>query len=319
MIDHNANGVGWFIDSTPLDNSEFIVQDTDSFLLAAAESEADGKYDLLTTVLHELAHLYGFIDGYEGFDANVETENGTTRFIGDDFEAVLDGEHLDKEAHPYDLLNTHLAPGMRKLPSELNVQILQAILANEDGETRRRGDEEKLNAALTSDPLLAIANGDFSISDTTTDSFAWDTRGASGIENGQAVLTEDSPFLSNFTQTFTVPESAKTLQFKLVETDLGASELVPPDALEVALLDANTNESLVSDNDLTATDSLVNIQNDGTAYFSDKVRIGGASSGEIINLDKSRTVTIDISHLAAGTEATLYFTMATIPKTLRLR
>ncbi len=125
------------------------------------------------------------------------------------------GEHLDKSAHPYDLLNTHLAPGMRKLPSELDVQILQTILAEESplnpptlgdldrvpprlGErppkgfsssynggnlrngllhrvgVRRKGMREKgqggqLNAALTSEPLLAIANGDFSISDTTTE------------------------------------------------------------------------------------------------------------------------------------------------------
>ncbi len=56
-IDHNANGIGWFIDETPLDNSEFTIQDIDSYLLAAAESEANGKYDLLTTVLDELSHL----------------------------------------------------------------------------------------------------------------------------------------------------------------------------------------------------------------------------------------------------------------------
>ncbi|MEL7079486.1 MAG: hypothetical protein AAGM46_26700, partial [Cyanobacteria bacterium J06582_2] len=194
-IDHDANGVGWFIDRTPLDNSEFIAQDTDSYLLAATESEANAKYDLLTTVLHELAHIYGFIDGYEGFDTNVETENGTTKFIGDDFEAVLDGEHLDKLAHPNDLMNTHLAPGIRKLPSELDVQILQAI---QKAEGRGQKADGNLDAALTSDPLFAIANGDFSISDTTT----WDTRGASDIGDIQAVLTEDSPFLSNFTQTF---------------------------------------------------------------------------------------------------------------------
>ena len=307
LIDHDANGVGWFIDETPLDNSEFVAQDTDSYLLATAESEANGKYDLLTTVLHELAHLYGFIDGYQGFDANIETKNGTTKFVGDDFTAILDGEHLDKQAHPYDLLNTHLAPGMRKLPSELNVQILQAILAEDAGAQGRRGVGEQLEAALTSEPLLAIANGDFSISDTTTDRFAWDTRGASGIEDGQAVLTEDSPFLSNFTQTFTVPEEAKTIQFKLIGAKLGASEHFPPDAFEVALLDASTNESLTAVSDLSNTDSLLNIQNDGTAYFSDKVRIGGAASGEIIGLDRPRTVTVDISDLTPGTEATLYF------------
>jgi large repetitive protein len=307
LIDSDANGVGWFIDSTPLENSEFGVISSENYLLAAAESEARGKYDLFTTVLHELAHLYGFIDGYQGFSDNIETKNGNTKFIGDDFTATLDGEHLDKQAHPYDLLNTHLAPGMRKLPSELDVEILQAILADNDGETRRRGDGENLEAALTSDPLLAISNGDFSISDTTTNGFGWNTRGDSNIENAQAVLTEDSPFLSNFSQTFTVPEAAKTIQFKLVETELGASELAPPDAFEVALLDAKTKESLVTVNDLTETDSLLNIQPDGTAHFSDRVRIGGATSGEIINLDKSRTVTIDISDLTPGTEATLYF------------
>ena len=313
-IDHDANGVGWFVDRTPLDDSEFTAQNTDSFLLATADSEANGKYDLLTTVLHELAHLYGFIDGYAGFDANIETEDGTTKFIGDDFEAVLDSEYLDKSAHPYDLLNTHLAPGMRKLPSELNVEILQAIL-NQKAEGSPKGlasasrqkAEGDLDAALTSEPLLAIANGDFSISDTTTDSFAWDTRGASGIEDGQAILTEDSPFLSNFTQTFTVPEDAKTIQFKLIGAELGASELFPPDAFEVALLDADNNESLTAVSDISNTDSLLNIQNDGMVYFGDKVRIGGATSGEIIGLDRPRTVTVDISDLTPGTEATLYF------------
>jgi PKD repeat protein/DNA/RNA endonuclease G (NUC1) len=312
LIDSDANGVGWFIDSTPLDNSEFsLVGDKadkeETYLLAAAESEASGKYDLLTTVLHELSHLYGFIDGYAGYSDNIETKNDTTKFIGDGFTATLDGEHLDKIAHPYDLLNTHLAPGMRKLPSQLDVQILQSLIATEFERNGNKPEGEELLAKLTSDPLLGITNGDFSITDTTTDSFAWDTRGASKVETGQAVLTEDSPFLSNFSQTFTVPESAKTIQFKLIETELGASELAPPDAFEVALLDANTQESLVSDNDLTETDSLLNIQNDGTAYFSDQVRIGGATSGELINLDKSRTVTIDISNLTPGTEATLYF------------
>ena len=59
LIDHDANGVDWFVDETPLDNSEFsVVEDKEDkadrenkgeyYLLAAAESEANGKYDLLT-------------------------------------------------------------------------------------------------------------------------------------------------------------------------------------------------------------------------------------------------------------------------------
>ena len=256
-------------------------------------------------------------------------------FIGDNFTAILDGEHLDKEAHPHDLLNTHLAPGTRKLPSELDVRILQAILSEEDRPLNPPilGDLDRvppklgglggpLEAALTSDPLLAITNGDFSISNPTTDNFGWNTRGANSIESGQAILTEDSPFLSNFTQTFTVPEDANNLQFTLVEIGLGSENAssappassaspafpTPPDSFEVALLDPLTLTPLVNtDIGLTETDALLNIQNDGTTYFSNNVRIGGVNTGEIIDFTQSRTISIDISHLAAGTEATLYF------------
>ena len=137
------------------------------------------------------------MEGYSGFDSLVsgerEKEKGE-REETDTFtpypltfnqgEAIFDGEHLDKSAHPYDLLNTHLAPGMRKLPSELDVEILQAILAEESplnpptlgdldlAPPSIGGQGGQLEASLTSDPLLAIANGDFEISDTTTDSFA---------------------------------------------------------------------------------------------------------------------------------------------------
>ncbi len=67
--------------------------------------------------------------GYSEFDKNVRYKNGRRTFIGDNFTALLsvDGSHLDKQAHPHDLLNTHLAPGIRKLPSDINVLILNAI------------------------------------------------------------------------------------------------------------------------------------------------------------------------------------------------
>jgi large repetitive protein len=63
QIDYNANGVGWFIDPTPLDNSEFLPQHLNSYLLAAAESEARDKYDLLTTILHKWHIFMGLSKG----------------------------------------------------------------------------------------------------------------------------------------------------------------------------------------------------------------------------------------------------------------
>ena len=59
---------------TPQDNSEFILQNTDTYLLAATESEAYGKYDLFTNVLHKMAYLCEFMNEYLGFDGFVEAE-----------------------------------------------------------------------------------------------------------------------------------------------------------------------------------------------------------------------------------------------------
>ena len=140
-IDHDANAVGWFIDSTPFDNSEYIITNTDWAFQATPDSEAYGKYDLLTTILHETAHLYGFINGYSEFDKNVRYINGRRTFVGDNFTAFLspDGSHLDSIAHPNDLLNTHLAPGVRKLPSDINVLILNAVMMDEGQRVRDKG------------------------------------------------------------------------------------------------------------------------------------------------------------------------------------
>nr|WP_013334799.1 CARDB domain-containing protein [Gloeothece verrucosa]ADN18050.1 YD repeat protein [Gloeothece verrucosa PCC 7822] len=297
IIDDDANGLGWFIDSTPWENSEFSQSFNETAFKASSNSEAFGKYDLLTTILHEMGHIAGFINGHDSFDSHVQSVNGFPVFVGDNFTAKLtsDRSHLDSNLYPYDLMNTSLAPGVRKLPSQLNLQILNAIRSTTGGTTNNT-----LTAPLTSLPLLAILNGDFSISKPDNPNFGWKGRGAVNILNQKAVLTENSPFLSNLTQTFVIPTRAKTLQFTLTDTQLGHSNLVPPDAFEVALLDATTLTPLISLNGLTQTDSLLNLQSNGTTYYNPKVTLSGASN-------TSRIVKVDLSGIAAGTSATLSF------------
>jgi len=108
-VDDDALGLGWYSNlDEPVD--------------------AD-KYDLYTVLLHEIGHTLGFTQAYAGFAHHVQTEaDGRTIFVGSDFTAELDdsGQHLDPLANRNDLMNPTLEPGVRKLPSLVDVRILQA-------------------------------------------------------------------------------------------------------------------------------------------------------------------------------------------------
>ncbi|HET9637578.1 MAG TPA: cadherin-like domain-containing protein, partial [Allosphingosinicella sp.] len=67
-IDTDGAGKGWFVDSTPGEDSEFGGSGTK--LTAVSGGSADGKIDLLTVVMHELGHQIGLGDEYGSSDKN---------------------------------------------------------------------------------------------------------------------------------------------------------------------------------------------------------------------------------------------------------
>ena len=82
-IDADGNGLGWYIDPTPVQEEEFQQPLTESTAFKATpDSPAYGKYDLLSTLLHETAHIAGFIQGNQGFDSHIQTTNGLSFFTG---------------------------------------------------------------------------------------------------------------------------------------------------------------------------------------------------------------------------------------------
>jgi Bacterial Ig domain len=294
-IDDDANGVGWYIDSTPLDNSEYTTILTDA-AAKATTGEAATKYDLLTAILHEMGHTLGFINGYNQFNQNIKGR----QFYTDpthSYTLSSDLSHLDNTLYPNDLLNTNLKPGIRKLPSTMDWAIINAI--NSSVGNGMSGGVVNTTANLTAGALIGITNGDFTTPTT------WNTAGATNIINGSATLTEQSQKLSELTQAFIIPTGAKTLQFTIKDNHLvtGDTTKTANDAFEVALLDTNTFTPLAGTSiGLTNTDSLLNIQADGTIHKSDKVTITALGNNSSI-------VTIDLTQITPSTQATLYFNL----------
>ena len=60
LIDADAAGYGWFVDVSPAFSNEFSVRLDRNVFAAARSSDAFGRMDLLTVVLHELGHVLGF-------------------------------------------------------------------------------------------------------------------------------------------------------------------------------------------------------------------------------------------------------------------
>ena len=88
LLDTNAAGRGWFMDSTPLSNDEYLPTSNPNEWIAKADSTAADKMDLLSVLLHEYGHALGF-------------------------------EH---SSDPHDFMGTNLTAGVRRLPTADEMQ-----------------------------------------------------------------------------------------------------------------------------------------------------------------------------------------------------
>jgi hypothetical protein len=129
VLSPDGAGLGWYVDSVPDDDSPFTNALNVASLSAAPGSAAFGRYDLLTAILHELGHVEGFIPNNPGFELHVQTTNDARVFVGPGVAASLvdQDQELDPSVYPNDLMSSTLAPGIRELPSALDVQILDAV------------------------------------------------------------------------------------------------------------------------------------------------------------------------------------------------
>ena len=289
-LDTDAAGHGWHIDQTPYLNDEYLPTSNPNLWIAREGSEAAGKMDLLSVLLHEYGHALG----------------------------------LEHSADAGNFMATTLQPGQRRLPSASELDLMAGLLgvARETGAaspvpydpfsppgsplpmtmslaafvaTRQR--QAASAAALTRFAVVAnptLTNPQFA------DSQGWSSAGDVAIASGTATLTETATTQTRLNQAFVLGPNDRFLSFTLSGIALDDVSNAPDDAFEVALIDANTGLSLLGGTGLTHNDAFLNLQADGTEY-----KASGVTT--VKNADGSRTVLVDLAGIAAGTVVNLSF------------
>lgn len=296
-LDIDAAGHGWFIDQTPWDNEEFTLGSSSWEFLAQPGSEAAGRIDLLTVLAHEMGHVLGLSD-------------------------------IDPTHSPTHLMTGSLPTGVRRLPSVLDLGLpgekttmsadssvvaYQPLVAEPwyQSVTSTMGETQTFTVPMSleaAQPHPGIVNGEFTVGDPASPQFDWTTRGAATVENGELVLREDDRVFSGVSQAFLIPAGARALRFTITSASFGENGSAPPDAFEVALLDAATLQALAGLVPLSLSDSLLNIQSSHRMVRSSAVTVSGlATGGDTLPLDGLVTIDIDLTGIAAGTAARVYF------------
>ena len=128
IISPDASGNGWYIDRPGAGNSAFTQALSATAMAAQPGSAAYGEYDLLTALEHEIGHIVAFDPSNTGYAAHLETIGGAQEFVGSGFTAqVTSGGELDPNLYPNDVMAANLAPGVRKLPATLELDVVSTL------------------------------------------------------------------------------------------------------------------------------------------------------------------------------------------------
>jgi VCBS repeat-containing protein len=142
----------------------------------------------------------------------------------------------------------------------------------------------------------AVINGSFMQSNPTAGDFGWALRGVVEVDAGEATLSESILGQARLYQNVTFPAGALRLEITFNQFEFSANRYNPGDAFEVALIAAN----FAGIEGMADSDSLFNLQSDGTARWAESVSIEGLSSGSVLDGNTAYKLVLDVASLPAG-------------------
>ena len=268
-LDQNAAGHNWYIDPTPLDDSDDYLPTSDATVFKAkAGSAADSKMDMLSVLLHEYGHALGLEHSGAASDFMAASLQPGVRKLPSAAELTLMSQLVAELKNAGgEALTLALSQGEREQDNPFAPSPLSALGLLPFGLMRRNDGKGSANAALTAatatqtDYLTAInttlTNGSFSVGQNASID-QWESVGnvaATPVVAFHAVtLGESTTAQAHLAQAFILSAQDRFLTFTVSGLDLqtnrieqnGVFTAAPQDAFEVALQNANTGANLLA-------------------------------------------------------------------------
>ena len=263
-LETTAAGHGWYVDATPLDNSDDYLPTTNpNEWIAKADSEAAGKMDMLSVLLHEYGHALGIEHSADSGDYMATTLQPGVRRLPSTEELALMAQLVGEIKS-----GSNGAPDTPQSPSLPVGTTLSALLVGRLRRTAYGSWSPVFDSVQIPAPAVRF---EIAANPTLTDpklqtGTGWETTGSVSIGNGAAILTETATSQTRLNQVFIVGEHDRYLSFTVAGIGLDDQANGPDDAFEVGLLDANSGASLAGTIGLTHSDALLNLQADSSEF-----------------------------------------------------
>ena len=170
FLSPDADGAGWYIVPSVTGQTSFGQSLSATASAALLGSAADGHYVLLTTLEHEIGHILAFDPSNPGYESHLQTVDGSQFFVGAGFSVQVapDGE-LDPSLYPDDVMDATLAPGVRELPSPLDMEVVGTLWGTQPTLPGQSTANLATVAGVTqASPTQSVTNGLSGTNDTGT-------------------------------------------------------------------------------------------------------------------------------------------------------